>query len=138
MDYVSNKKMNFGDAADFQDAVNRYYDGLAGVAEYSQSAFEGLDNDVINNKSVNNKNTLLASDFYIKKYNADLIDVIKQGGRTGVDIAAMGLFPDVGPAPRGTMINSSTQQSIVESKAGLNFTNTTIKRFLERARRIRL
>lgn len=53
-----------------------------------------------------------------------------------VFVSSAGISPNVGSKPRGPQISSETQRALVESKAGFNFTNTTIKRFVDPARTV--
>ncbi len=102
IDYaLKNKSDNTGDAIDFQHAIQQYYNGLGTVAMVDVKDFKNLDDQVINNKSVNSKSTIEVSEFSMKRANSRLWTFMGASLQAVDFVANAGLFPEVGAGPRG-------------------------------------
>ena len=116
INYIDKNQLSFGDAADFQTAVDQYYNGLGTVAMVSTLGYIQLVSEVINNKDVNNKNTIMLSEFTMQKANKSLANTMSSAVKTTLaTVFAAGMPVSVGNGPRGILITSETQQALVNA-----------------------
>ena len=129
-------EMNFGSFTEFKQSVDQYYNGLATIAWWSgQEEFNKLDRTVINNKGVNNFWTAKITAGRIREVEANMWGILAQSAGISLFIASAGVAPEVGKGPNGVFI-SNTQRAIVESQAGVKFSDVALSRYLSPARTV--
>lgn len=134
--YLDKNQMNFGASAEFQTAVQQYYERLSHLAWWSGTpAFERLDRLVINNPGVDDKWSLKLSIANIRDAFGGSMSILTTSANVALGIAAGAIGPQTGQGPKGTF-SSNSQQLLVESQAGFKFTNTTIKQFVDPSRTV--
>jgi hypothetical protein len=136
--YEDKNKLNFGDLADFQQQASDYYKGFKEVAASGDNgkAFNEFGSKILGQENNSNVATVvrLGQDL-INSRNGQFGSIVQQSFDVFPFIMGMA-ETNVGPEPRAPIINSNTQRAIVESQAGLKFTETTINRYLDPARTV--
>ena len=113
--YASEHNLNAKEAFEFYNNVLADYNGLASVAMVSSEGFMKLDRAVINNKGVNNYNTLRLAQGYIYECDANLRGILNISANVALGEAAGAIGTAVGQGPRGTFQSSvglSTTQRV--------------------------
>lgn len=114
--------------------TKNYFKGLNLMAWWAKGDFVKLNRSVIKSTLPDPLKIQLVQ-LGIEDIQEGFAGIMGQGANVGLFIAGAALFPVVGPVPR-TPFSSSTQQTLVESQAGVKFTNTTIKRYLNSSRTV--
>lgn len=138
--YEEKNKLNFGDFAEFQQQALDYYKGFKEVAgSYGGGAtMSEYGNKILPLTNSNNEPTIIrTTQSLINSRNGQYGTILQQTMRiTPVVLLDAAGVVEVGPGPRGPMINSNTQRALVESQAGFKFTETTINRYIDPARSV--
>jgi len=130
-------EMNFGAYQEFESTVIGYHWAVANLAQWEGAdEFSKLERSVINNKAVNNELTISLTVGRFREGEARWHAVWGLSMQAVGLVATAGLGGTTGGSPPKAPFSSNTQQAIVESKAGFNFTSTTIKRFTDPARAV--
>ena len=129
---------SFGAAEEFRQQTYEYVKGLKEVASSVDGAniFNDYGKRILYDKRVSNEITVQETQKLINSKNGELAKVMGAGLEAlGISLGAVDPVPIGNAGPRAPFI-SGTQRAIVDSKAGFNFTSTTIKRFTDPARAV--
>jgi RHS repeat-associated protein len=133
--FNEHKDMTYAQFAEFRETVYGYYKGLDEVASSTKSAWKNL-GDRISNTSLDLNTQIRQVNVTVSRYNGFTKGVITWGANVAVGLAAGAVGTQVGPGPKGPQINSAKQRAIIESEAGVNFTDVTYKRYLTPSRTV--
>ena len=116
--------------------MQAYYSGYAGVAMMSKGGADFLQlNRLVNNSGVGDARALRLTQASIQYNNSQLLGILNISANVALGEAVGVIGTSTGVGPKGAF-QSNAQQSILESKAGVNFTETTIKRFVNSQRTV--
>jgi RHS repeat-associated protein len=119
--YLDKNKLSFGASAEFNTAVQQYYEGLSHIAWWSGEKDFNRADRILNNPGVNDSWALRLIVANIKDVFGGAMSIITTTANVAVGEAAGAIGTPVGSPPKG-VFKSTTQQRIVDAADPINGT----------------
>lgn len=104
--YAEKNKLSNADLMDFYTAAHQYYNGLGTMAENSVLDYLQFNESVLNSKTLDSKNTIVASNYYLKKSSNEFGLKWTAAYKAALETAFGAAIPmSIGKAPRAPISN---------------------------------